>query len=113
MGTQNLNNYYFNKVDAKLNYSTYYDLFLASDENDYKSEVIWSNNIIGDGDTEVLPVRIDLNDSSSSSLPVTNCATQYPISVAAPQTSEPFTILSKVYWLSARTWCDLLPRDYD
>ena len=47
MGTQNLNNYYFNKLEAKLNYSSYYDFFLASDERDYKSEVIWSPNIIG------------------------------------------------------------------
>ena len=32
MGTQNLNNYYFNRLDAKINYSSYYDIFLASDE---------------------------------------------------------------------------------
>ena len=106
MGTQNLNNYYFNKIDAKLNYSSYYDLFLASDENDYRTDVVWSNNVIGAGDTSVLPVIIDLNDTSSSSLPVTGCLSQYPISVVSPQISPPFTILSKVYWLSARTWCD-------
>ena len=39
MGTQNLNNYYFNKLDVKLNYSSYYDFFLVADEQNYKSEV--------------------------------------------------------------------------
>ena len=53
MGTQNLNNFYFNKLDSKLNYSEYYDLFLASDEKDFNTDVVWSNSIIGynDGDT--------------------------------------------------------------
>ena len=62
MGTQNLNNYNFNRIDAKLNYSSYYDFFLVSDEKDFNTEVVWSNNIIGLGDTTVLPVLIDLND---------------------------------------------------
>ena len=53
MGTQNLNNFYFNRLDSKLNYSEYYDLFLASDEKDFNTEVVWSNSIIGynNGDT--------------------------------------------------------------
>ena len=46
MGTQNLNNYYFNKVDAKINYSSYYDFYLASDGKDFQTEVVYSNNII-------------------------------------------------------------------
>ena len=46
MGTQNLNNFYFNKLDSKLNYSSYYDIFLAADEKDFNSEVIYSSNII-------------------------------------------------------------------
>ena len=37
MGTQNLNNHYFKKVDAKISYDSYYDLFLASDEKDYNA----------------------------------------------------------------------------
>jgi len=106
MGTQNLNNYNFNRIDAKLNYSSYYDFFLVSDEKDFNTEVVWSNNIIGLGDTTVLPVLIDLNDSDSSSQPITTCFTQYPVLSASPQTSEPFTILSKFTWLSAKTVCD-------
>ena len=46
MGTQNLNNYYFNKLDARLDYSSYYDIFLASDERDYNREVIFSPYLI-------------------------------------------------------------------
>ena len=62
MGTQNLNNYSFNKVDAKISYDSYYDLFLASDEKDYNAQVLYSNNIIDYGDGDKLPVLIDLND---------------------------------------------------
>ena len=106
MGTQNLNNYYFNKLDTKLDYSSYYDLYLASDEKDYKTEVIWSTSIIGSGDTSVLPVIIDLSDTNCGTQPVTTCAAQYPIFTAFTQNSQPFTILSSVSWLSAQTICD-------
>ena len=47
MGPQNLNNYFFNKLDAHINYSSYYDFFLASDEKDYNMEVIYSKSPIG------------------------------------------------------------------
>ena len=106
MGTQNLNNYNFNRLDAKLNYSSYHDFFLASDEKDFNTEVVWSTKIIGDGDTSVLPVLIDLNDPSTTTQPLTTCAAQYPVSISTPELSEQFTILSKVYWLSAQTVCD-------
>ena len=106
MGTQNLNNYYFNKLEAKLNYSSYYDFFLASDERDYKSEVIWSPNIIGFTDQSVLPVIIDLSNSLSSSQPVTTATQQFPVFTGTPQSSEPFTIQSSVEWVSAQTICD-------
>lgn len=102
MGTQNLNNYNFNRLDAKLNYSSYYDFFLVSDEKDFNTEVVWSDKIIGFGDTSVLPVLIDLNDPNTSSQPSTACNLQYP-TVA---TSEPFTILSKFAWVNAKTICD-------
>ena len=58
MGTQNLNNYYFNKVGTKISYDSYYDIFLASDEKDYnielcliltccvESETIWTMSFI-------------------------------------------------------------------
>jgi hypothetical protein len=106
MGTQNLNNYYFNKLDAKIDYSSYYDLFLLADEREYNSEVIWSNQIIGANDTSILPVIIDLNNPQSSSQPVTTAANQYPIFTGTPQSSEPFTIQSSVQWSSAQTICD-------
>jgi hypothetical protein len=62
MGTQNLNNYYFNRLDAKLNYSSYYDIFLASDERDFNQQVVYSNSIINATSGDSLPVWIDLND---------------------------------------------------
>ena len=58
MGPQNLNNYYFNKLDARLDYSSYHDFFLAADERNYNEEVIYSPYIIivwGSGLT--LPVQ--------------------------------------------------------
>ena len=47
MGPQNLNNYYFNRLDAHIDYSSYYDFFLASDEKDYNKEVVYSKYPIG------------------------------------------------------------------
>ena len=44
MGTQNLNNYNFNRIDAKLNYSSYYDFFLVSDEKDFNTEALISKS---------------------------------------------------------------------
>ena len=65
MGTQNLNNFYFNKLDSKLNYSEYYDLFLASDEKDFNQQVVYSTSIIDDTSGNSLPVWIDLADPDS------------------------------------------------
>jgi hypothetical protein len=48
MPSQNINNYYFNRYDIKLDYSSYFDLTLASDERDYDEEVVFSNNIIAE-----------------------------------------------------------------
>ena len=62
MGTQNLNNHSFKKVEAKISYDSYYDLFLASDETDYNTQVVHSNNTIDYLDGDKLPVWIDLND---------------------------------------------------
>jgi len=110
MGTQNLNNFYFNKLDSKLNYSEYYDLFLASDEKDFNTHVVWSNDIAGYNDGDILPVWIDLNDTNCSTQPSTTCMYQYPIgSVSTYYTDtnyRPFSILSKNYWSKAKSCCD-------
>jgi hypothetical protein len=66
MPSQNINNYYFNRYDIKLDYSSYFDLTLASDERDYDEEVVFSNNIIGVDDGNRLPVSIDLNSFLSN-----------------------------------------------
>ena len=66
MGTQNLNNYYFNKVGAKISYDSYYDIFLASDEKDYNMDVVYSTNIVDHINEDTLPVWIDLNSSAST-----------------------------------------------
>jgi surface protein len=44
------------------------DFCLASDERDYKEEVIFSPYIIGNTDGNVLPVKIDLNSPDNSEL---------------------------------------------
>ena len=66
MPSQNINNYYFNRYDIKLDYSSYFDLTLASDERDYDEEVVFSNDIIGVDDGNRLPVSIDLNSFLSN-----------------------------------------------
>jgi len=110
MGTQNLNNFYFNKLDSKLNYSEYYDLFLASDEKDFNTEVVWSNSIIGYNDGDSLPVWIDLADTNCGTQPTTSCEFQYPTGNTPTYLSNsayyPFVILSKNHWSKAKSCCD-------
>jgi len=105
MGPQNLNNYYFNKLDARLDYSSYYDIFLTSDERDYNREVVFSPYLICVGDhindylsgntwcSDCLPLWIDLNNPQSSRQLDPYLCTQY---------DENNTILSLPYWCSAR-----------
>ena len=110
MGTQNLNNFYFNRLDSKLNYSEYYDLFLASDEKDFNTHVVWSNNITGYGDGDTLPVWIDLSDPNCGTQPSTTCMYQYPMGTVSTYYTDtnyrPFSILSKNYWSKAKSCCD-------
>ena len=77
---QNINNYYFNKLDARLDFSSYYDFFIASDENDFNWDVVYSNNIIGydenaascnsdqtpTGCNDLLPVWFDINSTGTT-----------------------------------------------
>ena len=110
MGTQNLNNFYFNRLDAKINYSSYYDLFLAADEKDYNEQVVYSNNIIDYNDGDSLPVWIDLNSVDSGNQPITNCNYQFPTASTAnyyvANGFRPFVILSKNQWSKAKSQCD-------
>jgi hypothetical protein len=109
MGTQNLNNFYFNKIDTKLNYSSYYDIFLASDEKDFKTDVVWSTNIIDYSDGEKLPVWIDLNTTASTQ-PVTDCKYQYPKGTITDYYTNsgytPFVIISNNSWPHAKSSCE-------
>ena len=110
MGTQNLNNYSFNKVDAKISYDSYYDLFLASDEKDYNAQVLYSNNIIDYGDGDKLPVLIDLNDGDCSEQPNTSCSYQFntgdTLTYYVNQNYRPFVVISKNQWSKAKSQCD-------
>ena len=101
MGTQNLNNYYFNRLDAKLNYSSYYDIFLASDERDFNQQVVYSNSIINATSGDSLPVWIDLNDLACSEMPTENCTSQ-----TGSNLTNTLVILSKNYWPKAKYGCE-------
>ena len=104
MGPQNLNNYYFNKLDARLDYSSYYDIFLTSDEWDYNREVVFSPYLICVGDhinnylsgetwcSDCLPLWIDLGNPKSSRQISPYLCTDY---------DENNTLLSLPYWCSA------------
>tara|TARA_R100000900_G_scaffold1977_1_gene3850 strand:- start:3288 stop:5885 length:2598 start_codon:yes stop_codon:yes gene_type:complete len=110
MGTQNLNNFYFKRLDAKLNYSEYYDIFLASDERDFNQQVVYSNNIIDYNNGNKLPVWIDLNDTNCSTQPTTTCPFQYPTGATPTyytnNSYRPFVVLSKNYWSGATVECN-------
>jgi len=67
MAYQNINQYNFPKWYL-LNRSDVMDLCLASDERNYKEEVVFSPYIIGNTDGNVLPVKIDLNSPDNSEL---------------------------------------------
>ena len=100
MGTQNLNNFYFNKLDVKLNYSSYYDFFLASDANDFNHEVVYSDNVIGYNDGYVLPVWFDLDRTG------TTRSCEQPTLTCSGGTGTPESIISLVYWPDAQSGCE-------
>ena len=103
MGPQNLNNYYFNKIDARLDYSSYHDFFLAADERDYNQEVVYSPYIMCVWDhlddylhgipfpSNCLGFWIDLASTGSTWQPTLTC-NQY---------EEDNTLLSLCYWEKA------------
>lgn len=62
MSYQNINQYNFKKWSIKPIYTSF-DMSLASDEKDYNEEVVFSNEVIGFYDGNVLPINIDLNFS--------------------------------------------------
>lgn len=66
MATQNINNFYFRRFDAFTDDSEYTDLYLASDEQQYDEEVVFSPNLIAYEDGQRLPINIILSDSGSS-----------------------------------------------
>tara|TARA_R100000664_G_scaffold34218_1_gene55193 strand:- start:5798 stop:8386 length:2589 start_codon:yes stop_codon:yes gene_type:complete len=104
MGPQNLNNYYFNRLDAKLNYSAYYDFFLAADERDFNTEVVYSPYIIGVQGNSIftttggsfasdkLTIWLDLNSTGSTHQPTLYCNDYLSNN----------TVLSLSYWDEAR-----------
>jgi len=66
MSSQNINNYNFNRYDIRLDYSSYFDLTIASDERDYDEEVVFSKKLIAEDDGDRLPVYIDLSSNLSN-----------------------------------------------
>jgi len=66
MASQNINNYYFNRYDLRLDDSSYFDLTLVSDERDYDEEVVFSTNLIAENNGNRLPINMDLSSSDSA-----------------------------------------------
>jgi len=67
MSHQNLYQYKFKKWSVKPS-SQFFDISIASDERNFNEEVVFSNQIIGIGDGNVLPIHFDLNNSGSSQM---------------------------------------------
>tara|TARA_R110002020_G_scaffold411413_2_gene621060 strand:- start:1708 stop:4797 length:3090 start_codon:yes stop_codon:yes gene_type:complete len=122
MGTQNLLNYYSNKLDAKISYDSYYDFYLASDEDNFQREVVYSDNIIGYTEPRtpqvgnvsgVLPLWIDLNNTGCTMQPLlTGVSTNQQMSKYSGATSRfigesgfPQSIISQNYWDAAYSYC--------
>lgn len=71
MAYQNINQYVFKKWRI-IERPIIQDFSLASDEKNYKEEVIFSREIIAHNDGNKLPISFDLDDSNSSELFVLN-----------------------------------------
>lgn len=71
MAYQNINQYNFNKWYL-INRSEIQDFSLASDEKDYKEEVIFSDKLIAEDDGVKLPFSFDLNNPNNSELFILN-----------------------------------------
>jgi len=69
MATQNINNYNSKKFRVKLKTSEYFDLTLASDEQDFDTEVLFSPEVIGAHDGDRLPVSLDLTNTGTTTQP--------------------------------------------
>jgi hypothetical protein len=65
MAYQNINQFVFKKWYLNPIYTSF-DMSLASDERDYNEEVVFSNEVIGFYDGNVLPININLNYSGSN-----------------------------------------------
>ena len=123
MGTQNLLNYYGNRLDAKISYDSYYDFYLASDEDNFQREVVYSDNIIGytqprtpqvGNESSILPLWIDLNNTGCTMQPLLTGVTvvqQYSVWSGASATGFigasgfPQSIISQNYWDKAYSYC--------
>ena len=104
MGPQNLNNYFFNKLDAHIDYSSYYDFFLASDEKDYNMEVIYSKSPIGvQGNESFLKTGKPFSSSKLGvwfDLSKTGCTKYFNLDCNKYYSDN--TLLSLSYWDEAR-----------
>jgi len=134
MGTQNLLNYYGKRLDAKINYSSYYDFYLASDERNFQREVVYSDNIIGytsprtpqtGNISDNLPLWIDLNNTGCTIQPLLTGVSSFQqtsffsggnsagglIIYPSPSldigvSAYPQSIISQNYWNQSYSYCD-------
>ena len=60
MAGQSINSYNFKRFKVKLDTSEYFDITLASDEENYDSEVVFSDKVIAADDGNRLPVYIGM-----------------------------------------------------
>ena len=65
MAYQNINQYVYNKWYLKP-LQEVSDISLTSDEKQYNEEVVFSPNLIGEFNGDVMPIKIDLNFSGSN-----------------------------------------------
>jgi hypothetical protein len=66
VGIQNIRNHSNNSIKLRLDTSEYYDFYLSKDEIEYDQETVFSTNLIGFDDGNVLPVNIRLWDPDCS-----------------------------------------------
>ena len=105
MAYQNINQYVYNKWYLKP-VQEVSDLSLASDERQYNEEVVFSPNLIGEFDGDVMPIKIDLNFSGSNQGFVLNYQDyNYQNVLLSANYFDPFDLELDCY--SSRTICDI------
>jgi hypothetical protein len=107
VGIQNIRNHSNNSIKLRLDTSEYYDFYLSKDEIEYDQETVFSTNLIGFDDGNVLPVNIKLSDSECSSQLTLEYGDFLPDNTLVSDRYYPFPDLKEPQCYSLSGLCDI------